>query len=249
MRGQACQGRAEAATRVVRSKLCLNIQRCSKPECRLAKHESWGPSDDRQHRRDVRLGLVEDSQYVAGYRFWVAPGSRGYPRALAFLADTFHVTSDCCQALPSLLLTMMDASQPQCADLHSLAEALAVDFVRGGTSVSSQTPRLMKQAFPDAPALRCWRMPVNSLHVSIRMKSVRIRSHADADATGACTQPSSSGATPACDPGPRGGRRGHRRLGVRSSDRGDGLHCRQHCVLPAVQVRARSCTASASRVW
>ena len=58
---------------------------------------------------------------------------------------------------------MMNASQSQCAGvLLNLAEALAADFVRGGTSVCSQAPQLMKQAFPDAPALRCERMPATT---------------------------------------------------------------------------------------
>ncbi len=86
--------------------------------------------------------------------------------------------------LLSLLLNMMDAAQSQCAGvLLKLAEALAADFVRGGTGGYSQATRLMEQAFPDAPALRCERMPVLTCTCPLCMNSVRVLGEAHA-ATG-----------------------------------------------------------------
>ena len=55
--------------------------------------------------------------------------------------------------------TMMSAFQPQCSNLQSLADALAVDFA--GACVRPQTQRLFKLVFPDAPAVRCGGPPTD----------------------------------------------------------------------------------------
>ena len=137
----------------------LVLRRCSEPQCRLPKHGAWGCSDDRKRTQAV---CASGWSNLCTCRWVPVLGCAltcGKTRAFAFYLHFSHVETLHQSLLLNPLMNMMAAAQPQCAHLHSLAEALAVDFVRGGTSAYSQAPRLMKQAFPDAPALRCEQMP------------------------------------------------------------------------------------------
>ena len=102
--------------------------------------------------------------HVAGYRFWVTPGSRVHTWHWRSLQTLYCLRTTALQLCRSRILSnmMMEGCQPQCSDLQSLAEALAVDFVGGGASVCSQTQQLLHRAFPDAPALRCGRYSTNN---------------------------------------------------------------------------------------
>ena len=117
----------------------------------------------RASRRDQGNGLKRPTEVSNS----CTRGCSGYMYRVCFARRCCHVAANpfaellfalsCSTTRFTILTTLiaftnMPLCQQQCSTLQRLADALAVDFA--GARVHTQTQRLFKLAFPEAPAVR-----------------------------------------------------------------------------------------------